>query len=337
MKVLKILGILLLVLIVVVVVLGLIVPKDYDVERSVVIDSPKELVFGHVKYWRNWKDWSPWAADDPAMQVTVEGTDGQLGTILKWVGDRDDTGEGEMTNTGIKDDEEITYHLHFIKPWESESDGYIRLADVDGGTKVSWGFYGKTPFPWNVFMVFSSMDKMVGGDFERGLGLMKELCEEEAKAVLSYEVKQVNFSAKRYAAVQKEVQFHEMQDFFENSFKTIENARRKKNLRAVGAPAGLYYTWDEQNFKSTMAAAIPVNRNLSSEEVKTIRLPKAKAYSIDYQGPYSGSVYAHRALDHYLQKNGLKWKPPVIEEYVSGPTTESDSIKWLTKIYYFTE
>jgi effector-binding domain-containing protein len=337
MKVLKILGILLLVLIVVVVVLGFIAPKDYDVERSVVIDSPKELVFGYVKYWRNWKNWSPWAADDPSMQVAVEGADGQVGAIYKWIGDPDITGKGEMTNTGIKDGEEITYHLHFMEPWESESDGYVRLADADGGTKVSWGFYGETPFPWNVFMLFSSMDKMVGGDFERGLGLMKELCEEEAGAVLSYQVKSVNFGAKRYAALQQEVQFHEMQDFFDTAFKTIENTRRKKGLRAVGAPSGLYYSWDEQNLKSNMAAVVPVNRNISSGDVKTIRMSKAKAYSIDYQGPYSGSVYAHRALDYYLKKNGLKWKPPVIEEYVVGPATEADSTKWLTKIYYFTE
>lgn len=47
-----------------------------------------------------------------------------------------------MTNPGVKKNEEISYRLHFIKPWESHSDGYVRLSEVSEGTKVAWGFHG---------------------------------------------------------------------------------------------------------------------------------------------------------------------------------------------------
>lgn len=189
MKILKIIGIIVLVLIALIIIVGVIAPKKYSVERMTMINAPKELVFNHIKYWRNWQAWSPWAAMDSTMTYTVEGTDGEAGAIYKWIGDPNSTGKGEMTNTGVKDLEEIAYHLHFIEPWESEADGYIRIATENGMTKVLWGFYGKTPFPWNVFMLFMSMDKMLGSDFERGLELLKNICEEEAASILSYERK----------------------------------------------------------------------------------------------------------------------------------------------------
>ncbi len=337
MKVLKVIGIIVIVILLIIVIVGIIAPKMYSVERSITIDSPKELVFNHIKYWRNWRNWSPWTANDPKMQVTIEGKDGEEGSIYKWIGDPKITGKGEMTNTGVKDYEELSYHLHFMEPWESESDGYVRVADADGGTKVSWGFYGETPIPWNIVMLFVSMDKMVGKDFEQGLVLMKELCEKEAKAVLSYEVKRIKFKAKKYATIQKEVAMSEIKSFFTESFGTIDQARRKKGARIVGATAGLYYSWDKQNQIKDMAAAVPVSRLVNVGEVKSITLPAAEAYSIEYYGPYSEMAPVYNALDLYLLKNGLKRKPPFIEEYITDQETEPDSSKWLTKVYYFVE
>jgi hypothetical protein len=90
-----------------------------------------------------------------------------------------------MISSSVKENEEIAYHLHFIKPWESESDGYIRLADAAGNTEATWAFYGKNSFPWNIMSLFISMDKIVGKDFERGLHLLKIICDKEAAAMES--------------------------------------------------------------------------------------------------------------------------------------------------------
>lgn len=337
MKVLKIIGIILLVLIVLIVILAFIAPKKYSVERSEVINSPKELIFRHVKYWRNWTAWLPWAANDPNMQVTIQGTDGEIGSMYKWTGDPKITGEGEMTNTGVKSYEEIAFHVHFIKPWESESDGYVRLAEANGGTMVSWGMYGEVPIPWNIMLLFTSMEKMVGKDFERGLAVLKDICEKEAQVVSSYDVKEVKFKRKRYAVIQKEVPFSNIKQFYAESFAAIDKTMRKQYAKMVGAPVGLYYSWDEQKMVTDMAAAVPVSKSISSEEIRTITLPATNAYMVDYYGSYSGVGPAHLALELYLVKNELKIKFPVIEEYITDPKSEPDSSKWLTKIYYFAE
>lgn len=335
MKALKIIGIILLVLIAIIVVLGTFAPKNYQVDRSVVIAAPKQLVFNHVKYWRNWQAWSPWAEMDSTMQVTVAGIDGTAGSKYVWAGDK--VGSGEIINTGIKENEEIAYHLRFIKPWESESDGYVKLADADGNTQVTWGFYGKNPFPWNIMTLFVSMDKMMGKDFERGLSRIKDISEKEATAVAQYTVNEIKFPAKTYAVIQQEVQFDQLQAFFAESYAKIMAAIGKKGVSMAGAPCALYYQWDEQNKTTDVAAAIPIKSRANLGDIQIIQLKETIACCVDYYGPYDKSAPAHYACDLYLSQKGLKHKSPVIEEYLTDPSIEPDSSRWLTKIYYFGE
>jgi len=337
MKALKIIGIILGVLVAIIVVLTLIAPSEFVAERSVVINAPKEIVFDHVKYWRNWKSWSPWAEMDPSMKVTIEGKDGESGSKYVWTGDPELTGSGEMTNTGIKESEEIAFHLHFKVPYESESEGYVRLSEVDGGTEVAWGFYGEPTFPFNVMLIFQSMEEMMQKDFDRGLELMKNNCEKEYATIQQYEIKQVEFKPKKFIAIQKEVAFDGIQEFFAQSFGTIQQVSSKKRVRQAGAPSGLYYSWDEQNKVTDLAAAIPVKRTFDEGEVKTIKIDRSTAFMVDYFGPYEQLANAHKALNFHLVKNNLKSKPPVIEEYITDPGAEPDSKKWLTKVYWLAE
>jgi hypothetical protein len=67
--------------------------------------------------------------------------------------------------------------LRFLKPWESQSLGYINTESVGTGTKVTWGFSGENKFPMSIMMLFMDMDAAVGPDFEKGLAKMKTILE----------------------------------------------------------------------------------------------------------------------------------------------------------------
>lgn len=335
MKALKIIGIIILALIALVIVLGLVAPKKYDVSRKVIIDAPGQLVFRQVQYWKNWQAWSPWAEMDSTMQVTFEGVDGTLGSAYQWTGAR--VGSGKMTNTGIKAGEQIDYHLHFLKPWDSESDGYVRLADTPAGTEVTWGFYGTTPFPWNILNLFLSMDKMLGKDFDRGLQLLKQQVEAQVAAAMKFKINVIDFPAKTYAAIRKQITMDQVQPFLAESYSAIRTAIGKALLPMAGAPCSIYFTWDETTGSTDMAAAIPIPRPKNLGEVTTIQVPAAKAYTIDYFGPYQQIASAYDALDIYFAKNNLTPKQFVIEEYLTDPQQEPDSSKWLTRVYFFAD
>lgn len=160
-----------------IVILAVIAPKSYDVSRSTTIARPKAEVFTYLKSLKNQDEWSPWAKKDPNMKQQFEGTDGQVGAISRWQGNKD-VGEGEQEIIEIKDGEAVISRLRFFKPWKSESDAYLRTVDTpDGGTEVIWGFAGKNKFPVSIMMLFMNMDKAVGKDFEEGLGMLKNRLE----------------------------------------------------------------------------------------------------------------------------------------------------------------
>ncbi|MFC4219918.1 SRPBCC family protein [Flagellimonas marina] len=165
-------GIVLLVLI-----LAMIAPKTYNVSRSVEIAKPKSEVFAYLRSLKKQNEWSPWGKRDPNMQQKFTGTDGEVGSMNYWNGNKE-VGEGEQEITRIVDGERIESELRFLKPWKSTSDAYITTEEVDANTtKVTWGFSGKNKFPMSIMMLFMNMDKMIGKDFEEGLASLKERLE----------------------------------------------------------------------------------------------------------------------------------------------------------------
>ncbi|UJH67660.1 SRPBCC family protein [Allomuricauda sp. SCSIO 65647] len=166
-------GIVLLVL-----VLALIAPKTYDVSRSIVVAKPKDEVFAYLRSLKKQDEWSPWSKKDPDMHKEFRGTDGEVGAMSYWNGNKE-VGEGEQEITKIVDGERVESELRFLKPFKSTSDAYMTTEDSgSGGTKVTWGFSGKNKFPMSIMMLFMSMDKMVGKDFEEGLESLKAKLEE---------------------------------------------------------------------------------------------------------------------------------------------------------------
>ena len=160
-----------------VLILAMIAPKTYNVSRSVEIAKPKSEVFAYLRSLKKQNEWSPWSKRDPEMQQKFTGTDGEVGSMNYWNGNKE-VGEGEQEITKIVDGERIESELRFLKPWKSTSDAYITTEEVDANTtKVTWGFSGKNKFPMSIMMLFMNMDKMIGKDFEEGLASLKERLE----------------------------------------------------------------------------------------------------------------------------------------------------------------
>tara|TARA_R110002073_G_scaffold72537_1_gene177483 strand:- start:476503 stop:477030 length:528 start_codon:yes stop_codon:yes gene_type:complete len=164
-------------LVLLIIILGLIAPKNYEVNRSIMINKPIAEVFDYLKFLKNQDNWSPWAERDPNMKKTVAGTDGEIGFISAWESDHKQVGSGEQEITSITENKEITSQLRFLKPFKSTSDAYMRVSEEHGNTKVVWGFSGKNKFPASIMMLFMNMEKAVGNDFEQGLAKLKSTLE----------------------------------------------------------------------------------------------------------------------------------------------------------------
>lgn len=320
-------------------VLGLIAPKDIHVEQSTSIDATKEQIFPHVQYFEKRNAWYPWMKYDPNMKLETEGEDGTIGAISRWEGN-DDVGKGEQSITVIEPNERVETDLQFFEPFESEATTFIQLEETDKGTKVSWGFDSKMPFPFNALSLFMDMTSGVEKDYANGLSMLKEIVEKEAKMPTKYNgyaIQVIDLPSRHFIALEETVPFDQIAASYARNFSKIAAALSANKIEVAGQPCGMFYKWDEENQKIDMAHAIPVASATELNGFTSITLPAGKVLLIDYYGEYDKSISAHEAIDKYLADRGAKNVPPVIEQYITDPSEEPDPAKWLTKIYYTLE
>lgn len=155
-------------------------PADFRITRSTTIAAPADAVFALVNDLHQWDAWSPWAKLDPAMKQTHEGAPAGVGAIYSWAGNKD-VGEGRMTITESRANQLVGIKLEFLKPFAAVNTTEFTFTPEGNQTAVTWSMTGTNHFMAKAFGLFMNMDKMVGGDFEKGLAQMKPVAEAAAK------------------------------------------------------------------------------------------------------------------------------------------------------------
>ncbi len=153
--------------------------NKYVVERSTTIDAPADRIYEHLADFHNWTAWSPWEALDPSMERSYSGAEAGLGAVYSWSGNRK-AGQGSMKIVDANRPSEVGIDLVFEKPWKSRNDTRFHLAPQGDQTQVTWTMTGEKSLFTRVMGIFTSMDKMIGPDFEKGLARLKTITEQPA-------------------------------------------------------------------------------------------------------------------------------------------------------------
>jgi hypothetical protein len=170
-------------LVVIVAVLAIVValqPSDFRVERTATMSASPAAVFAEINDFHNWQAWNPWGKIDPAMKQTFEGAPAGPGAIYTWAGNND-VGEGRMTIIESKPNELVRVQLDFLKPFAATSTADFTIKPDGDKTAVTWSMYGKNNFMAKAIHLVMNMDKMIGGQFEKGLADMKTVAEASPK------------------------------------------------------------------------------------------------------------------------------------------------------------
>lgn len=151
-------------------------PETFRVERSLVMAAPPERPFALVNDFHLWPEWSPWVALDPNVVYTYSGAEAGEGAEVHWVGNSK-AGEGHMTVLESTQSELVRIKLQFLKPFAALNTADFTFTPGNGQTNVIWTMHGDKNLMMKAFHMVMNMDKMVGGDFERGLAKMKSIVE----------------------------------------------------------------------------------------------------------------------------------------------------------------
>jgi hypothetical protein len=118
------------------------------------------------------------------MHKTFSQPSAGVGASYSWEGNKQ-VGKGKMTITESRENERVAQKLEFLEPFPSVAQTAIDLkpAGPDSkSTKVTWSMDGKNNFVGKAFSLVMNMDKMIGKDFEEGLGSLKRISEAKKAA-----------------------------------------------------------------------------------------------------------------------------------------------------------
>src|SRR5262249_1753137 len=172
-----------------VVILGFVVvvalqPADFRIMRTGTIAAPPSAVFPHVNDFHNWGAWSPWEKLDPQMKKTYDGSPAGVGAITSWSGNNE-VREGRLTNGERRPNDLIRIKLEFFRPFKATNTAEFTFKPEGNQTLLNWSMIGKRNFMMKGFSLFMNMDRLVGGDFEKGLANMKAVVESSQSQVQS--------------------------------------------------------------------------------------------------------------------------------------------------------
>jgi hypothetical protein len=152
-------------------------PAAFAIERSALIQAPAGVIYPHIASLRAMNQWSPFAQGDPQMKIVYEGPDGAVGSSSAW--DSKQMGKGKMIVTGLSPDRQVDLRLEFLSPYEATNTAKFVLAAEGSATRVTWRMEGTNGFLGKAFGLVMNTEKMVGGQFEKGLASIQTLTEAE--------------------------------------------------------------------------------------------------------------------------------------------------------------
>ena len=174
MKILKVLLGIVIALVVLIGGVGMFLPSQIALQRSVQIAAAPDKVYPLIAAPKAWKQWSAWNQRDPAMEIVYSGPEMGPGATWDWKSQKE--GNGHMSFTASTPPSKVGYDIAFPDFGAAYSGEFI-IEAKDGGSYVTWtmhGDVGKNPI--NRWMGLF-MDKLVGPDFEAGLKGLKALAE----------------------------------------------------------------------------------------------------------------------------------------------------------------
>jgi len=161
-------------LIVTLLIIAALMPKIFNIEKSIVITKPVEEVMDKVSNLNYYSQWNPWQQSDPTTKKEITGTPKTPGHKYAWEGKK--VGMGSLTLKKM-DQKHIHFDLEFLKPWKSKAnDNWLFEPWGNGETKVIWQNSGA--LPWPIARLMGPMlHKSLNKQFEQGLGNLKKMCE----------------------------------------------------------------------------------------------------------------------------------------------------------------
>ena len=156
-------------------IIALFIKREHYVKREIVINAPRQKVFDYVKLLTNQDKFNKHAMAGPDRKREYKGTDGTVGFIYAWSGNKK-AGQGEKEIKAIIEGKRIEAEIRFVKPMAATARIIMETESLsDYQTKVSWSNAGTLKYPINIMIPM--MEKMLPKEMDISLSTLKGILE----------------------------------------------------------------------------------------------------------------------------------------------------------------
>jgi len=156
-------------------IIAIFMKREHYVKREIIINVPRQKVFDYLKLLKNQDKFNKHAMAGPDRKREYKGTDGTVGFIYSWSGDKK-AGEGEKEIKKIIEGKRIETEIRFVKPMPAAAYIIMETESLsDDQTKVSWSNAGKLKYPINILIPM--MEKMLPKEMDSSLTTLKNILE----------------------------------------------------------------------------------------------------------------------------------------------------------------
>jgi len=156
-------------------VIALFMKRKHYVKREMTINAPVQKVFDFLRLLNNQEKFNKWARTDPNRIWEHKGTDGTVGYIISWKGNKS-AGEGAKEILSIEEGKRIETEIRFVKPMKVTSSVIMETESLPGNqTKVSLINTGTMKYPMNLFIPMA--EKNFPKDMDESLASLKSILE----------------------------------------------------------------------------------------------------------------------------------------------------------------
>ncbi len=305
-------------------------PGKIHIERSLGINATVETVFSQVNTLKSWKNWSYWDRLDPEMKSTYEGPVSGTGAIHKWNSTNDTVGNGCLTITESMEPNHISTSVALDM---GTINGGWDFENSENQTKATTYMDFEFPFYGRIFPGLF-IEKWVGKDFEKSLAGLKEFTENlPTPPTNSWNIQPTAVPAINKLSIKINCSLADMKTKWDESMLKLSDELSKQGLMQSGNRYTVFHYFGKDSL--TMEPGIPVNESGKNNGVIISgQRDSSNAYMLDYHGGYNHLETAYTYFNKWLNDNKELPIGPPWEEYVSDPSSEKDTVQWLTIIYF---
>jgi len=152
--------------------------------------------------------------------------------------------------------------------------------------------------------------------------------------ILKLEYLDLELPERQYLVFRQELSLLDVNGFLGMESEALSVAATRAGVPTTGPMTSLFYEWDTEKGWADAAVAVPVEPGTQLAPYVTISLPRTRALALDMKGGYDAMSAMHVALTKELQRRGLQFTKPSIEEYEVGPLQTQDPDQFRTRIIY---